>query len=579
MLRETYGYTALRGKQADAIAAVLRGADVYLKMATGGGKSLTYILPGLVLQRPVVVVSPLVSLMQDQVLGLQARGLRACYLGSAQKDETVWHRLAEHQFVYVTPELAATPRFHGALRALQPCLLAIDEAHCVSEWGHDFRPEYRMLHELREHVPECPMIAVTATATAATSRDILEKLQLRACVVLEATVDRPNLTYTVRLKEGDASQAVLAHISGNAIVYAPTTKEVDDLCAALRRRGVTCAAYHGKMDNEERAEVHRRFAADEIPVVVATLAFGMGIDKPDIRTVIHWGPTKTLEGYYQQSGRAGRDGDPARCVLFYAPGDWPRLARIIAEDTRAQAGLRAMQAYCEAGRCRRLSLLQYFDETQSAVCGRCDACVRTALPDAAREDIGPDARLLLAAAGDCGGRYGETTVIGVLRGTLPPKYAALMERPSWGTGKDRPLAHWKRVANEAQMAGLLAHVPLVSSGGFHYVALTVSETGRTWLAAPPAALMCPRVGGAAKRARAEDGVGVAEDGQLYDKLARVRRTLADAAGLPPYMICTNATLHDLCRTRPRTPAALLRVNGFGALKVQRYGAAFLKAFE
>jgi ATP-dependent DNA helicase RecQ len=597
-LREVYGFAGFRGVQAEAIAAACAGRDAFVLMATGGGKSLCYLVPGLALGRAVWVVSPLVSLMQDQVLGLQSRGLLACYLGSAQADASVWHRLSRTQFVYATPEMASTERYREALRAADPCLLAVDEAHCVSEWGHDFRPEYGRLRELLvDVVPSAAAMAVTATATARTRDDIVARLGLRDCARFVTSVDRPNLTLAVRPKYASAFTSLLPELeaASSAIVYLPTTKEVDELARQLAARGVACGRYHGKMDAEERVDVHQRFLRDELRVVCATLAFGMGIDKPDVRLIVHWGAAKTLEAYYQQVGRAGRDGDAARALLFVGAADWPRLEHIACDggsdeaNSRARAGLAAMRGYCDAGQCRRRAILRYFGEAGADACGDCDACVAASADQAgaAREDITDRARLLLDCVRDCGGRLGESTLLQALRGASS-QHAWLAEKRTFGTGSAVALLEWKQIATECRGAGLLVDVPLTTRSGVRYVALGLAPAGAEWLArddsrldrvaaaaAPPAAAAAS----SRKRTRVEGEAAplAADDARLYAALSEARR--AAAGGLPAYLVCSNLTLRHVARARPRTAEALAALPGLGRVKVAKYGDALLRCIE
>jgi ATP-dependent DNA helicase RecQ len=614
-LSAVYGFPNFRGVQARAIAAALEGRDAVVVMATGGGKSLCYLLPPLVLGRAVVVVSPLCSLMQDQVMALEARGLSACYLGSAQADPGVRQRVGTYQYVYVTPELAITERFLDELRNLiQPCLIAIDEAHCVSEFGHEFRPEYRGLASLRAACPGVPMMAVTATATPATRRDIRANLGLGAeAVELVTSLDRPNLACAVRTTKSEArlvAELRDAVDAGVAIVYTMTTKEADALAVKLAT-ALRCdvRAYHAKLATTTRAEIHAAFARESARVVVATIAFGMGVDMPhvrlqgltqysplskcplltvvcalcvcvvcvcvQIRLVALWGPPKTVESLYQMWGRAGRDGEPARCVLFAEPSDFPRLQGILttnadeAGKARALAGLRAVQAMCGAALCRRKALAAHFGEHDVAACGACDVCVAPAATATPSDDVSAPARAFLAGVGALEGRFGVTTVFGVVRGAPPAKHAARFEAlPCLGAAREASEATLKRVADACRAHGLIVDAPRASTGGFRYVAPELTEAGRAWLDDAAATLRAPR---GAKRDRG----GV--DAALLARLKAVRKSVA--VGLPAYIVCSNETLAEMARRRPTTREALRGVSGIGEAKLQKYGDAFLAVFR
>ena len=572
-LSTVYGYSAFRGVQAQAIDAACTGSDVLVVMATGGGKSLCYQIPPLVLGRAAVVVSPLVSLMQDQVMALEARGLAACYLGSAQTDAGIWDRLGDFQYVYVTPETANTDRFHQALATdIRPCLLAIDEVHCVSEWGNDFRPEYRLLSTLRQQCFHFPIMAVTATATERTRRDICDNLGLDPVVQLVTTVDRANLTYTMAPHK--SWELLAAELRPGSIVYVPTTREADAMADRISTL-LPARAYHGKMSVEERKTVHHLFLRDEVAVVVATLAFGMGIDKPDIRLVAHWGPPKTIEAYYQQAGRAGRDGDPARCILLVDPSDWVKVERILTMDEaaapRAIAGLDAMKAFCRTPVCRRVALVAHFggdgEAAITSACGVCDVCTRPACPT---EDATANARALLECARALRGRFGTSTVLAAARGSPPDKYPWMRELA--GAARGVSLETLRRVCDASRDKGLVADVPRESSSGHAYAALEVTEAGLAWLADDTSMLRVPMKTDAPKRARSTDG-----DDALMQKLKTVRRNAAN--GLPPYMVCSDATLRDMARRAPTTREALLAVSGIGPQKADKYGDVFLAIFR
>ena len=573
-LEAVFGYTAFRGVQSEAIDALCAGRDVLVVMATGGGKSLCYQIPPLVMGKSVLVVSPLVALMQDQVAALETRGLRACFLGASQTDATVWDRLDTFQYLYVTPELVSTERFSRIFDTVDVGLVAIDEAHCVSEWGLDFRPDYRALGAVRTMV-DCPIVAVTATATAKTQDDVCHNLGLRRPLVLATGVERANLTYCVhRSKNMEDLVAELRACDGAAIVYASTVREVERLATELRSEGISAATYHAQLSSEVREDVHQSFLRDNVAVVVATIAFGMGIDKPDVRFVGHWGPPKTVEAYYQQAGRAGRDGDPARCVLYVAsPGDWAALRRLVTHNAddetiaRSLSGVRAMEAFCnDTEVCRHIALSRYFGDDASGLtaCGGCDVC----LDVGDKEDRSAEARLLLLAARELNGRFGIGTLVDVCRGTS--KHARLSTLQCYGglASCERSFVH--TLLDACCARGYLARTTVVLPERAPYASVEITSSGKEWmLEGSDAITVKPSI------ARNRRSVVSHVNPDLMDTLRAVRRTLA--GNRPPYMVCSDATLRELATRRPRTHEQLLLVPGFGVHKVNTYGDRFLAA--
>ena len=562
-LRDVYGYEAFRGVQEKAIASVMSQRDVFVLMATGGGKSLCYIIPCLACGMQGVVVSPLVSLMQDQVVSLQERGVSACYLGSSQPDPMIWDKLHTFQLIYVTPEMAATERFRQRLRTLQLALVAVDEAHCESEWGHDFRPEFRRLAELRQFV-SCPFIAVTATATPECRADIVHQLQLDGDVHC-TSVDRDNLSFSALLKTKNCAEsaalAIKSHLpsNGTTLVYVPTTDETEQIAEQLCQLGVVAAAYHAQRTPEERRSVHSDFLSDRLAVVVATLAFGMGIDKPDVRVVIHWGVPKSIEAYFQQAGRAGRDGDPARCVLHYQMADFAKLDKVFGVERET---IDRFRNYCQMrGGCRRAVLLRHFGEDTTLKCGKCDTCGNPTVDGTA------DVRLFLSATIACGNRCGVTTIVSLLRGTV--KHEWLKSCPEHGSGTHR--TDWESVSSASHAAGLVERVGCKGRVG-SYSAVALTEDGRLWMADATSTLSI-----ADAPSLAEESPDNSERSGIYIALVDCRRRLANR--LPPYMVCSNETLRQLANMKPTSKDALLRVPGFGKVKVEKYGDVFLKCIR
>lgn len=602
-LRQVYGYDSFRGVQEKAIDAVCAGSDVLVVMATGGGKSLCYQIPPLVLGRSAVVVSPLVSLLQDQVLSLASKGVSACYVGGGQEDHSVWSKMETYQFVYCTPEMAATERFREAMQeTIRPCLLAVDEAHCVSEWGFDFRPEYRSLRALRGLCEGVPVIAVTATATAQTREDIRSNLGLVSLPSFDAelvtTVDRPNLTYTLLPKEYDSvllPEVKRAAPHGACIVYVPTTRGVEELATSLSSdlKGVaTVEAYHGKMEAEARKGVHTRFVMDETKVVVATLAFGMGIDKRDVRLVVHWGPCSSVEGYYQQAGRAGRDGEKARCVLCACNADWVRVERIVTMDgtpdstRRALTALAKMRSFCGSTRdCRKVSLCRHFgDDLPPLPCGECDACTFSSSSSEATVDVTAEARAILSSARDLEGRYGMSTILSTARGTPPPKHASrLSSFPSCGMAKGVAQPRLQTVAEACSSRGWIEVAVQTHSSGASYNAVRITSSGREWLSDETSTLCISDPGRASSSSSSSSlssGRGADPNvDHVVSLLREVRRNVASRNGMPAYMIFPDKTLRAIAVAKPTTVHHLLSLHGVGKYKAERYGEDFLRVFR
>ncbi len=601
-LKQFFGYDQFRPGQREIISAALEGRDVLVVMPTGGGKSLCFQLPALLHSGLTIVVSPLIALMQDQVEALQNNGIAATFLNSSlsmmeSRERSQAVLKGEVRLLYVAPERLLSEDFLGEfLDRIQAQVglsaIAIDEAHCVSEWGHDFRPEYRQLRRLRQRCPNVPIMALTATATERVRQDILRQLDLRSPLNHLASFNRPNLYYEVRYKQKDGNKAFaelvqqIRQLKGSGIIYCLSRRRVDEITVRLAHSGISALPYHAGMDSKQRTQNQSRFIRDDVRVMVATVAFGMGINKPDVRFVIHYDLPRNIEGYYQESGRAGRDGEPAHCTLYFGVGDiknveWlisqkvhPETGEPLEEEQRiAQQQLRQVTAYAESPLCRRTIQLGYFGE---AFAGNCDTCDNCRHPKPV-EDWTIEAQKFLSCVARCQERFGMAHIIDVLRGSRNEK--VLKNRhdqlSTHGIGKDRNVDAWRLLARTLIQQGLLEE----TSDGYSVLKLNAQswevmrKQRQVWVAISKTQAMqmdADRRGAAIVEDEALD----AESAGLFQHLRQLRKQLADEQAVPPYVVFSDASLRAMAKQRPVSLSVFDRIPGVGRRKLEQYGQQF-----
>ncbi len=589
VLRRVFGYAAFRGEQEAIVGHLVAGGDALVLMPTGGGKSLCYQLPSLLRAGTGIVISPLIALMQDQVDALRQLGIEAAFLNSsldvhAQRDVERRMRSGDLKLLYVAPERLLTERFLDQMSQMPIALFAIDEAHCVSQWGHDFRPEYRQLTILHERFPDVPRIALTATADAPTRREIVERLSLSNAREFVSSFDRPNIRYRVIEKDNARRQLkdfLDGHVGDSGIVYCQSRKKVEETANWLVGEGVNGLAYHAGMDTAARSSHQQRFRADDGVVIVATVAFGMGIDKPDVRFVAHMDLPKSLEGYYQETGRAGRDGLPADAWMCYGLGDVVALNQFIAQSESGEerkrverAKLDALIGYAETTGCRRKRLLAYFGETIEAACGNCDNCLDP--PSAI------DGTVLAQKALSCvfrtNQRFGVKHLVAVLRGEDDERVRSLGHDrlTTFGIGKELDERRWRSVFRQLVAAGLLA----TDEEGYGVLRLTSASRpilrGEATISLRQPAEKKERRRKTAQSSASKSSVDIApHETHLWNELRATRARLAREQSVPAYVIFHDATLLQMLRERPQTSDEFSAISGVGAAKLGRYGQAFL----
>ncbi|HAE23556.1 MAG TPA: DNA helicase RecQ [Spirochaetaceae bacterium] len=612
VLKRVFGFSTFKPLQREIIGDILAGKDCVAILPTGAGKSLCYQIPALLLNGPTLVVSPLIALMHDQVSALTAAGIEAEFINSSlgleeRRSIEARVRAGSVKLLYAAPESLSGERVTGLLAEFPPALIVVDEAHCVSEWGHDFRPDYRNLSLLRRRFPRSVWLAVSATATARVRKDIAESLALNAPVLWLGGFERPNLHISVEAKaESKARILSLARArkGSSGIVYCASRKRVESLAAALVAAGIRAAPYHAGMAADHRSRTQEAFVRDDIDLIVATIAFGMGIDKPDVRFVIHADLPKSVENYYQEIGRAGRDGLDADCILLYSAGDAISQARLFEElepeqKRQAMARLEAMRSYAESDLCRRRLILSHFGESPPGQdCGHCDNCRGEARIQA---DYTVPALKLLSCVKRSGERFGAVHVVDILLGERSEKVERFGHDTlsTFGIGGELPRAAWLSLARRLVTTGQLIRDPerltlslaasayeLFKSKG-PYTAPASTIEGAAGGAASGAKAAAARTGfakGARKaRAKAPEGsmnVGIADGdeagAELYLRLRALRKVLSDGLGVPPYVVFPDRTLMEMASIRPRDEEALSALYGIGSTKLRRYGSDFLK---
>ncbi|HUF72691.1 MAG TPA: DNA helicase RecQ [Gammaproteobacteria bacterium] len=588
ILRDIFGYADFRGHQRAVIDSALAGRDSLVLMPTGGGKSLCFQIPALIRDGTGLVVSPLIALMADQVDALGELELDAAYLNSTltpAEQRAVIARLesGELDLLYAAPERVMQPQTLAILRAARLSLIAIDEAHCVSQWGHDFRPEYLALGELAEAFPGVPRMALTATATPATRREIVERLALSDAETFVAGFDRPNIRYSVGIKTDPKRQLkrFLNNHRGEAgIVYCLTRKRVEQTAEWLCREGFDALPYHAGLSGDVRAANQRRFVIDDGVVIVATIAFGMGIDKPDVRFVAHLDLPKSMESYYQETGRAGRDGEPAEAWMVYGLADVVQLRQIVESSEAAEEykwherrKLDALLGWCEVTECRRRPLLDYFGDVLDADCGNCDNCIAPPVTWDATEA----AQKLLSAVYRTGQRFGAAHVVDVLLGNATEKVVRNRhdELSVFDIGAELSQQTWRSVIRQLVVRGYLRvdqerYGALVLTGQSR--SLLRGETRLGLREDPKTAVV------AKKKAKASTTAEALSEGnrELFEELRELRKRIAAEQGVPPYVIFHDSTLIQMTEARPESPGEILAISGVGKTKLEKYGDAFLR---
>ena len=581
VLKSTFGFSGFLPNQERIIRAVLAGRDVFAALPTGGGKSLCYQLPALLMPGLAVVISPLIALMKDQVDAARESGIRAEYLNSSLSREEFLEVIAALErgkvnLLYISPERFALDRFAQKLQSLSVSYIAIDEAHCISEWGHDFRPDYLNLSTITEKLPSASLIAFTATATPRVQEDIVSRLKLRDPLVVRASFDRKNLYYRVERKSSVLNQ-VLSFVRQRSdepgIIYRTTRKAVEETASFLVKSGIPALPYHAGLSDELRRDNQDKFKKDEVRVIVATIAFGMGIDKSNIRYILHGDLPRSLDAYYQETGRAGRDGDPAYCLLLSSRGDAGKISYFInqieneAERKIAFAKLSRMTAYAAVNVCRRKQILNYFgEEYPRENCGACDICTG----ETRKTEATISARMILSAVARTGESFGAGHIVDIVQGADTKKIRTYRHHQlkTYGVGKDRSKSYWRALVDD-----------LIHQGGLHktdgkYPLLKITGRGKRILTGNEQFFIIEHVESKKSQPHLEESP---YDDKLFETLRSLRFTCAKKRNIPAYMVFSDRTLREMCRALPQDESSLLNVTGVGERKLSQYGSLFLEA--